>query len=541
MRGLTRPDLLRTYRSYGGQRLDEWSFSGSPRPVEVAWGSPASLDPALSTDFDYLDQLFLGLTRFDAVTGQVVPELATSWDVSPDATVYTFTLRSDADWTDGNPVTAQDVKYGVLRSLNPATGAPFSYVLHNILNAQEYNGGQITDPALVGVEALDATHIRFTLEQPAAYFSVIAGLWPARPQPQWEIEAHGAAWTEPANIVTNGPYKLLRWDRAPYLRIEKSAEGEPLSGSILTFTIGYRNDGGVDAANCVISDTMSGLTYAGDTSGFPHSGSGSGPIVWALGTLPAYSSAEFQVTAVITAPYGQVIGNLAQIVTDDPSDQGDGSEKWSEWNERVTGPRVGVSYGADRASGVYAVGHTFWITVTEGDGSTIKATASVNTQSDGGSGPDGDWSDGFVAEGGDWSPSQPDIQAGDWVLFHSDDGYDNTVRAGAISGCWTPPRTRSPGPSRPPGSPPRPWKSVPGTGAGRGSRLPSTSTAPGPRPTWSTFPPRTCSPARASKSSTWSRTATMWSTPSSPPILPCTSTMATTGSRATTIRATRSG
>ena len=88
----------------------------------------------------------------------------------------------------------------------------------------------------------------------------------------------------------------------------------------------------------------------------------------------------------------------------------------------------------DRASGVYAVGHTFWITVTESDGSTVKATASVNTQSNGGAGHDGDWSDGFVAEGGDWSPSQPDIQPGDWVFFRSDDGYNNAVRAGAISG-----------------------------------------------------------------------------------------------------------
>ena len=98
------------------------------------------------------------------------------------------------------------------------------------MNAQEYNEGQVTDPDLVGVEALDTTHIRFTLRGPAAYFPVIAGLWPARPQPQWEIEAHGAAWTDPANIVTNGPYKLMHWDRAPYLRIEKSAEGEPFVG-----------------------------------------------------------------------------------------------------------------------------------------------------------------------------------------------------------------------------------------------------------------------------------------------------------------------
>ncbi|NCT22360.1 peptide ABC transporter substrate-binding protein, partial [bacterium] len=60
---------------------------------------------------------------------EVRPELATSWTVSADATVYTFTLRSDIYWTDGHPVTAQDVRYGILRTLNPATGADYAYPL----------------------------------------------------------------------------------------------------------------------------------------------------------------------------------------------------------------------------------------------------------------------------------------------------------------------------------------------------------------------------------------------------------------------------
>jgi hypothetical protein len=96
-------------------------------------------------------------------------------------------------------------------------------------------------------------------------------------------------------------------------------------------------------------------------------------------------------------------------------------------------PRMGVNYEYDLASGVYEVGHTFWLTVTESDGSTVKATATVETWP-GGSGPDGDWWDGFQTNWEDWDPWQPDIQPGDWVHYQSDDGYSNAVQVGTISG-----------------------------------------------------------------------------------------------------------
>jgi len=427
---LTQPDLLRTYRSFGGQHLDEWSFSGDPRPIEVVWGAPASLDPALSINLDYLDQLFLGLTDFDRDTGEVLPELATMWAASSDATVYTFTLRSDATWTDANPVTAYDVEYGVLRSLDPATGGGYAWMLYGIENAQEYNAGSITDPSLVGVKALDDTHIRFTLEGPAAYFPVIAGLPPARPQPQWAIEAHGGAWTEPANIVTNGPYKLAHWDQAPYLRISKWSHGDPTSGDTFVFSIQYRNDGGAAATNCVITDTMlGGMTYISDTSGFLHTGSGSGPIVWDLGTVEAYSSAEFEVHVEVTASPSDTITNRAQIATDDPDDQGEAWEKESESQVHVTGPWMIVNYGGDWVQVNYPAGHTVEITVTDPI-STFQAYAAktaVHGQ--------GWWAEsGFETGWDDWTPEQPDIQPDYWVEFRSDEGYHNVIRVGTITG-----------------------------------------------------------------------------------------------------------
>jgi oligopeptide transport system substrate-binding protein len=187
---------------------------------------PPTLDPSLSSDTtsnSVIDQLFIGLVNQDDETADIQPELATSWTVSPDNTVYTFTLRSDAYWSDGNPVTAADVRYGILRTLDPDTEAPMAYALYVIENAQEFNEGTITDPNLVGVTIVDTTTLRITLEYPASYSLAIFSLSGTRPIPQWTIEAHGVpTWTEVANIVTSGPYRLTEWDHNNHILLEKN-------------------------------------------------------------------------------------------------------------------------------------------------------------------------------------------------------------------------------------------------------------------------------------------------------------------------------
>lgn len=187
---------------------------------------PLTLDPALSTDTDAnnrIEQLFIGLVDLDDTTSEVHPELATSWTVSPDNLVYTFTLRNDAVWSDGHPVTAMDVRYGILRSLNPATASEFAYVLSVIKNAAEYNSGTITDPNLVGVTAINTTTLRITLAYPASYALSILALPVARPMPQWAIEAYGTpTWTLPANIVTNGAYRLAEWVQGDHMLLDKN-------------------------------------------------------------------------------------------------------------------------------------------------------------------------------------------------------------------------------------------------------------------------------------------------------------------------------
>jgi len=184
-----------------------------------------AIDPALFTEGAgqfVTNQLFLSLVRADEETGAPVPELATSWEMSPDATVFTFTVRSGLTWTDGNSLTAYDVRYGILRSLDPATAADLAWLLFWIQNAQEYNSGAITDTNLVGVTVLDYTHLRFTLKQPAAFFPSTL-TWPvAKPMPAWAIAANPTNWTEPAHIVTNGAYRLTAWTHGVSMTLDKN-------------------------------------------------------------------------------------------------------------------------------------------------------------------------------------------------------------------------------------------------------------------------------------------------------------------------------
>ena len=201
---------------------------------------PPTLDPSLGTDTTsvfFIKNMFVGLTGFDT-EANVVPALATDWSVSDDGLEWTFNLRDDIMWVNRDPntgeyneirpVTAQDVVYGVTRTLDPSTGSDYAYVLYTIAGAEALN---TADPnaedfeeimAGLGVEAPDDQTVVFTLEAPAAYFPSIAGMWVTFPQPQEAIEEWGDNWTEAGLIVTNGPYTLREWTHGASIQIEKN-------------------------------------------------------------------------------------------------------------------------------------------------------------------------------------------------------------------------------------------------------------------------------------------------------------------------------
>ena len=204
-----------------------FQFAQAARTVlRVPLLSPVpGLDPGIAEDnisIEITEQLFLGLTDFDDETSEVVPELATSWEVSADGLKYTFHLRK-TNWSDGKPVTAHDLVWAARRNINPANAAPYAYMIYGVKNGEAINKGKIKDTAQLGVRALDDYTVEITLENPAAYFPAVAGMWMLRPLPRHAIEQHGDKWTEAGNMISNGPYQLVSWAKGDKLVLKKSA------------------------------------------------------------------------------------------------------------------------------------------------------------------------------------------------------------------------------------------------------------------------------------------------------------------------------
>lgn len=175
--------------------LDEFS-SFDPQVVEDVNGSEVVRD------------LFEGLYNQDA-EGNNVPGVALSHEVSDDNMTYTFTLRDNAKWSDGTPVTAGDFVYAWQRAVDPELASPYSWYMElmSISNGAEIIAGDkaITE---LGVSAPNDTTLVVNLSQPLPYFDKMVSHATTFPSPKWVIEASGAEWTRPENIVSNGAYVL---------------------------------------------------------------------------------------------------------------------------------------------------------------------------------------------------------------------------------------------------------------------------------------------------------------------------------------------
>ena len=141
--------------------------------------------------------------------GALVPGVATGFEANEDNSVYTFTLRKNAKWSNGEPVTAHDFVYAWQRAVNPELASPYSWYMElmSIQNAKEIIGGEkpITD---LGVTALDDYTLRVNLTGSLPYFATMTTHSTTFPAPRSVIEVHGTEWTKPENIVSNGAYIL---------------------------------------------------------------------------------------------------------------------------------------------------------------------------------------------------------------------------------------------------------------------------------------------------------------------------------------------
>ena len=134
---------------------------------------PQDLDPHIVTgvpESKVLMALLEGLVIRNPDGTKPLPGVAENWTVSKDGKTYTFYLRDNATWSNGDPVTANDFVYSWNRMLLPSLGSKYPDMLYDLVNAEEFNKGQIKDFSQVGVKALDAKTLKVSLKNPAPYF-----------------------------------------------------------------------------------------------------------------------------------------------------------------------------------------------------------------------------------------------------------------------------------------------------------------------------------------------------------------------------------
>ena len=170
---------------------------------------PASLDPAKAVglpEIQVIRDLYEGLVNQNK-KGEIIPGVATQWR-SNDNRTWTFTLRDNAKWSDGTPVTAQDFVYSWRRLVDPITLSPFSWfaVLAGITNAKSIINGKIA-PDQLGVEAIDAHTLRIHLDKPLPWFARLTACFAFYPVQKKNVES-GKEWTQPGKLIGNGAYVL---------------------------------------------------------------------------------------------------------------------------------------------------------------------------------------------------------------------------------------------------------------------------------------------------------------------------------------------
>lgn len=185
---------------------------------------PATLDPAKSSAIpeSLVElQIFEGLTRLDA-KDQPQPGVAEKWDVSADGLKYTFHLRANAKWSNGDPVTAQDFEFAWKRALAPETASENAYMLFPLKNGEAYNSKKATADQ-VGVKALDDKTLEITLEKPTAYFLSLAAFHAFYPVNQKTVVAAPDKWgNEVSTLIGNGPFKISSWTHNGKLEFVKN-------------------------------------------------------------------------------------------------------------------------------------------------------------------------------------------------------------------------------------------------------------------------------------------------------------------------------
>jgi ABC-type oligopeptide transport system substrate-binding subunit/class 3 adenylate cyclase len=196
-----------------------FSFWTEPEPA----GEPATATMRVATSFLPNDpdprsaiawpNIQLCMQLFDRLVEQwpertIVPSLAERWEIADDGLRYVFHLREGLTWSDGTPLTANDVEFGIKRVLNPDAPGSSVAIYFVLENGQDYYLRRNSDADRIGVCALDDRTVEFRLAAPAPYFMGVMNRPDGAPQPRHAIEGAGDAWTEPGKQVGSGAFTV---------------------------------------------------------------------------------------------------------------------------------------------------------------------------------------------------------------------------------------------------------------------------------------------------------------------------------------------
>jgi ABC-type transport system substrate-binding protein len=183
----------------------------------------STLDPAIGYDWQnwsMIKSLFDGLMDYEPGTTTLKPDLAESYEISPDGQTFTFKLRQGVKFHNGRELTAEDVKYSIERVVIPATQSPGAGFFGSIKGFEEASAGNAD--GLSGITVVDPYTIRFELSRPDATFLHVAALNFAHVVPKEEVEKHGADFGK--HPVGSGAFKLAEWTLGQKLVFERFAD-----------------------------------------------------------------------------------------------------------------------------------------------------------------------------------------------------------------------------------------------------------------------------------------------------------------------------
>jgi ABC-type oligopeptide transport system substrate-binding subunit len=234
---------------------------------------PEWIDPGKCSENNgstVITNLFAGLTQPHPMTLRPMPDLAHTWEVSPDGRTYTFHLRPSS-WSDGVPLTAHDFEYSWKRALARETASRYASFLFPLKNAEAFNQGKLPGSS-VGVRALDDLTLRVELDDPLPYFLYLTNYPTMLPVPRHVIERlakrglNTDLWTRPEWIVSNGPFTLSGWTFRRSMTLSKNPlywDRESVKPTTVRLVM-------VDSSNTVLNLYQTAdLDYIGPNTGLP--------------------------------------------------------------------------------------------------------------------------------------------------------------------------------------------------------------------------------------------------------------------------------